>query len=130
MPSSCARRASSCNEPGAAMTPPTIERVEVIALQIPLEKSFSGSSYRIEKKMAICTRVHCSDGIVGEAVNGEGELALQPAIVGIIQGELAERLAGKDPSAIEARWAEMWESTWKGGRDRRASVRAVACVDC
>ena len=31
---------------------------------------------------------------------------------------------------IEARWAEMWESTRLGGRDRRASVRAVACLDC
>ena len=110
--------------------PVKIERIEVVALQIPLEKSFSGSSYRIEKKMAIVTRVHCSDGIVGEAVNGEGELALQPAIVGIIEGELAQRIAGRDPTAIEARWAEMWESTLLGGRDRRASVRAVACVDC
>ena len=107
-----------------------IERIEVIALQIPLAKTFSGSSYRIEKKMAILTRVYCSDGIVGEAVNGEGELALQPAIVGIIRGELAERLQGKDPTLVEARWAEMWKSTWMGGRDRRASVRAVACVDC
>ncbi|MCX7158389.1 MAG: mandelate racemase/muconate lactonizing enzyme family protein, partial [Proteobacteria bacterium] len=31
---------------------------------------------------------------------------------------------------MEARWAEMWKSTWMGGRDRSASVRAVACVDC
>jgi D-arabinonate dehydratase len=112
------------------MKPVTIERVEVVALQIPLEKSFSGSSYRIEKKMAIVTRVHCSDGITGEAVNGEGELALQPGIVGIVQGELAQRITGKDPTAIEARWADMWQSTWLGGRDRRASVRAVACLDC
>src|SRR3954466_14441514 len=107
-----------------------IDRVEVIALQIPLEKSFSGSSYRIEKKMAIITRVYCSDGIVGEAVNGEGELSLQPTIVGIIRDELAERIKGRDASAIEARWADMWQSTWLGGRDRRASVRAVACLDC
>ena len=36
--------------------PVKIERIEVVALQIPLEKSFSGSSYRIEKKMAIVRR--------------------------------------------------------------------------
>src|SRR4051812_47293082 len=96
--------------------PTKIDRIEVIALQIPLERAFSGSSYRIEKKMAIITRVHCSDGVVGEAVNGEGELALQPGIVGIIEGELAQRMTGQDPTAIEACWALMWKSTWTGGR--------------
>ena len=73
-----------------------IERIEVVALQIPLERVFSGSSYRIEKKMAIVTRVFCADGVVGEAVNGEGEIPLQLPIVGIIEKELALRLAGMD----------------------------------
>lgn len=107
-----------------------IERVEVVALQIPLERVFSGSSYRIEKKMAIVTRVVCSDGVVGEAVNGEGEIPLQLPIVGIIEKELAPRLAGMDATSLEACWSALWKSTFLGGRDRRASVRAVACVDC
>lgn len=106
-----------------------VERIEAIALQIPLTRDFRGSVYGVSQKNAIITRIHTDEGLVGECVNGEGEAALQPTIVRIVQEELAPLLPGWDPGGIEAHWQAMWRCTDRGGRDKRAAVRAVACVD-
>jgi len=50
--------------------------------------------------------------------------------VQIIDNELAPLLIGQDPTRIEAHWDAMWRrATWRGGRDIRSAVRAVACAD-
>jgi D-arabinonate dehydratase len=106
-----------------------ITRVETVALQVPLTRDFRGSVYGVSQKNAIITRIHTDHGPVGQCVNGEGEAGLQPQIVSVIEKELAPLIAGKDPSGIEALWWAMWNATDRGGRDKRAAVRAVACVD-
>jgi D-arabinonate dehydratase len=107
-----------------------ITRVEAIALQVKLPRDFRGSIYSVPQKNAIVTRIHTDEGLVGECVNGEGEAALQKPQVEIIERELTPLLVGQDPTRIEALWAAMWKTaTWRGGRDIRAGVRAVACVD-
>jgi D-galactarolactone cycloisomerase len=107
-----------------------ITRVEAIALQIKLPRDFRGSIYSVPQKNAIITRVHTDAGIVGECVNGEGEAAIQKTQVEIIEKELGPLLIGQDPTRIEALWARMWKTaTYRGSRDVRAAVRAVACAD-
>ncbi|MBI0538765.1 mandelate racemase/muconate lactonizing enzyme family protein [Roseomonas sp. KE2513] len=106
-----------------------ITRVEAIAIQMPLPRDFPGSSYSVVKKEAIITRLHTDHGPVGHCINGEGQGALQPVMVRIIEEELAPMLIGEDPGRIEALWAKLWRATSRGGRDPRAAVRAVACVD-
>src|SRR5690606_29791574 len=60
---------------------------------------------------------------------GEGGLDIHRLIAQTIQTELVPRLIGKDPAQIEHIWADLWSITHFLGRDRRASIRAVACID-
>jgi D-galactarolactone cycloisomerase len=107
-----------------------ITRVEAIALQVKLPRDFRGSIYSVPQKNAIVTRIYTDQGPLGECVNGEGEAALQKPMVEIIEQELSPLLVGSDPTRIEALWSGMWQrATYRGGRDVRAAVRAVACVD-
>ncbi len=107
-----------------------ITRVEAIALQMKLPRDFRGSIYSVPQKNAVVTRIHTDEGVLGECVNGEGEAALQKPMVDIIGEELSPLIVGADPGRIEALWHAMWHrATWRGGRDERAAVRAVACVD-
>lgn len=107
-----------------------VERIEAIALSVELPRDFRGSIYSVPKKNAVVTRIYTDEGIVGQCVNGEGEAAIQPQMVEIIHRELAPLLVGQDPTSVESHWAAMWKrATWRGGRDIRTAVRAVACVD-
>ena len=107
-----------------------ITGIEAIALQVKLPRDFRGSIYSVPQKNAVVTRIHTDHGPLGECVNGEGEAALQKPMVEIIEQELAPLLIGSDPTRIESLWSAMWKrATYRGGRDVRAAVRAVACVD-
>ena len=37
-------------------------------------RRFEGSHYAMDNRVTIVTRVHCSDGIVGEAYNGDSDV--------------------------------------------------------
>ncbi len=107
-----------------------IEKIEAIALSIKLPRDFKGSIYSVPQKNAVVTRITTDEGLVGHCVNGEGEAAIQPQMVQIIDKEIAPLLIGQDPMRIESHWDAMWRrATWRGGRDIRTAVRAVACVD-
>ncbi len=106
-----------------------IERIEATAISITLPRDFRGSVYSVPQKNCILTRIFTSDGLVGECVNGEGAGDIQQVQVKIILNELLPMLQGEDPTRIEALWQKMWRVTSRGGRDPRAAVRAVACVD-
>ncbi len=106
-----------------------IERIETTAISVTLPRDFRGSVYSVPQKNCILTRIFTSDGVVGECVNGEGAGDIQLQQCRIIQQELAPMLLGQDPTRIEALWPLMWRATSRGGRDPRAAVRAVACLD-
>src|SRR4051794_27958114 len=106
-----------------------ITRIEVIALSVKLPRDFRGSVYSVPQKNALVTRIYTDHGPVGEAVNGEGAAAIQREMADIIEQELTPLLIGQDPSRIEHLWAKMWPATFRGGRDPRAPVRAIACID-
>ena len=107
-----------------------IEKIEAIALSVKLPRDFRGSIYSVPQKNAVVTRIHTDEGLIGHCVNGEGEAAIQPQMVQIIDKEIAPLLIGQDPTRIEAHWDAIWRrATWRGGRDIRTAVRAVACVD-
>jgi D-galactarolactone cycloisomerase len=106
-----------------------ITKIEVIALSIKLPRDYRGSVYSVPQKNALVTRISTDHGPIGEAVNGEGAAAIQREMVDIINNELAPLLIGQDPSRIEHLWAQMWPATFRGGRNKDAAVRAIACVD-
>jgi D-arabinonate dehydratase len=105
-----------------------VERIEVIPIRVPLARRFSGSHYSMTTRCTIITRIHTAGGIVGEAYNGDTD-AEQAAIVGIINDEIAPRLAGLDAFEIERAWEAMLPPTYDILRDRSLALQAIACVD-
>src|SRR5690606_38083427 len=107
----------------------SMERIEVIAAEVPLERAYAGSIYAITHRTAVVTRVTTRDGIVGEALNTVGEKGLLPGLVRIIEEEIAPAIIGQSLFATERCWQIMDRATDHASRDRRLGLRAMACVD-
>lgn len=107
---------------------PTIERLETIALRVPLEHLYKGSYYRMRNRCTIITRIHTSDGVVGEAYNADSDEE-QAEILAIINDELAPLVIGQDVMNTERVWQAMLPATFDQLRDRRLPMQAIASVD-
>src|SRR5690606_38306086 len=105
-----------------------IERIEVIPLEVPLARTFRGSYYSMSARATLVTRVHTTDGLVGETYNGD-EIHTQHEIARIITDEIAPLLADLDPTMVERCWEAMLPLTFDILRDRRLVLMAMACVD-
>jgi L-alanine-DL-glutamate epimerase-like enolase superfamily enzyme len=106
----------------------TIERIESIPLRVPLPRVYRGSGYRMTHRSTVLTRVHTSEGIVGEAYAGDEDAGLA-AIVAIVEEEIAPRLAGEDALRVERCFELARPVTFDVLRDRRLALVACACVD-
>ena len=105
-----------------------IERIECVALEMPLPKTFRGSNYFMTHRCTIITRVYTSAGIVGEIYNGD-EFETQGEVVKIILDEIQPLLLGMDAFNIEGCWEEMRKPSTNILRDRKLAMCAQACVD-
>jgi D-arabinonate dehydratase len=110
------------------MTSLRIERIECVALSMPLPRTFRGSNYYMTHRCTIITRVYTAEGIVGECYNGD-EFETQGEVLRIIATEIAPRLIGKDAFNIEGCWQEMRLPSYNILRDRKLAMCAQACVD-
>jgi D-galactarolactone cycloisomerase len=106
-----------------------IKSIDVTMVQVALPRDFRGSVYSVTHKNALITRVRTKDGLVGEAVNGEGQAGILLAARKILVEEIAPLLINQDASRIERCWETMFAVTHRQGLDRRAAIRAIACVD-
>lgn len=106
----------------------TIERIETVAIRVPLRRIYQGSHYRMTHRSTIVTRVYTASGIVGEAYAGDEDAGLFE-IERIINNELAPRVVGTDAFAVERIWELTRPATWDILRDRRLGLVACACVD-
>lgn len=110
------------------LAPLSIERVETVAIRVPLGRVYRGSHYKMTHRSTIVTRVYTSDGVVGEAYAGDEDSGLFE-IDRIINDEIAPRLIGEDIHAIERCWQLARPATFDILRDRRLGLVACACVD-
>jgi len=106
----------------------TIERIETVAVRVPLDKVYKGSHYRMTHRSTIVTRIHTASGIIGEAYAGDEDAGLAD-INAIILNEIAPILIGEDAFATERCWALARPATWDILRDRRLGLVATACID-
>ena len=83
-----------------------VERVECVALSMPLPRTFRGSNYFMTHRCTIITRVYTAEGIVGECYNGD-EFETQGEVLKIITDEIAPRIKGMDAFNIEGCWQAM-----------------------
>lgn len=105
-----------------------IDRIETIALRVPLPRTFRGSNYFMTHRCTIITRVYTDAGIVGESYNGDEDSG-QGDILRIIADEIAPRLVGMDAFNVEACWQAMMPATRDILRPRILGTSAMACVD-
>lgn len=108
--------------------PMRIERIETIPLRVPLGRVFRGSYYWMTHRSTIVTRVHMSNGIVGEAFVGD-EDDTNAAIERAIQAEIFPKIEGEDALQVQRVWQLMRPVTFNILRDRRIGLVAQACVD-
>src|SRR5258707_13598576 len=73
----------------------TIERIETVALRVPLHKRYSGSANSMVNRCTIVTRLYTHEGIIGEVYTGDPD-AEQDIIVRIIHEELRHSLVVQD----------------------------------
>ena len=105
-----------------------ISGIDAIAIDIPLEKNFGGSTYSVLKRSTVITRLRTQDGLVSEVYNGDNrEAGLE--IVRLIREELAPLIEGEDIFATERIWSKLFARTL-GNRDRKTLLEAIACIDC
>ncbi len=105
-----------------------IESVKAIAIDIPLERNFGGSTYDVLKRSTVITRLRTSDGSESLVYNGDNREHGRD-IVRLIEGELAPLVIGHSPFAYERIWEAMFARA-KPNRDRKLLLEAIACVDC
>ena len=106
----------------------SIERIETVALRVPLHKRYSGSAYSMVNRCTIITRLYTHEGIIGEVYTGDTD-AEQDTIIRIIHEELVPVLVGQDATYPERCWQLMQPSTYDILRDRGLALQAIACID-
>jgi L-alanine-DL-glutamate epimerase-like enolase superfamily enzyme len=104
-----------------------IKNINVVAIEIPLERNFGGSRYNVTKRCTIITRIETTDGLISEVYNGDNRAHMRE-VVEIIENEIAPLLLGEEVFAVERLWQRMFKlAEWN--RDRKLVMEAIACVD-
>jgi D-arabinonate dehydratase len=113
------------------------KHIEVIPLDMDLERTFKGGTYQVKSRPTIVTRVHLKDGTVGETYGGD-EFHTQAEIVSLIRDHFAPMLAGADARDIGRHWERMFHSNIDLGNrglhqldmhQRGILMQAISCVD-
>lgn len=104
-----------------------IEKVTVIAVEIPLSRNFGGSRYTVTKRCTIITRMETDTGLISEIYNGDNRDHMRE-VVDIIEQELVPMVIGEDIFAVERIWQRMFKAA-EWNRDRKLVMEAIACID-
>src|SRR5262249_28225129 len=106
----------------------TIAALEMVSVRVPLGRTYRGSHYQMTHRSTLITRLHLSDGTVGEIYNGD-EDAANAEILGIVRHEIAPKIIGSDALQPEKLSHATRQVTFNILRDRKISQVARACVD-
>ena len=104
-----------------------IDKVESIAIEVPLPKPFAGATYTVPTRNTIVTRIYTNDGLISEVFNGDNRKC-GPEVARIVNEDIAPLIMGLDPTCHEAVWEQAFKVTTPQG-DRKYLMEAVACVD-
>ena len=104
-----------------------IEKIEAIAISIPLSRGFGGSTYHVTRRCTVITRIHAG-GLVSEVYNGDNR-DHGAHIVRLIHEVLSPLLVGEDVFSSELIWEKLFALTHPSG-DKKTLLEAIACVDC
>jgi D-galactarolactone cycloisomerase len=105
-----------------------IDRIETIAMRVPLPRRFVGSAYSMINRCTIVVRLYTADGLVSESYSGDTDDE-QDIVVGIIHDELAPAILGRSATDPEGAWHAMEPATNNILRDRGLALQAIAALD-
>lgn len=105
-----------------------ITAVEAIAIDIPLEKNFGGSTYSVLKRSTVITRLRTDEGLVSNVYNGDNR-AHGLEIARLINEDLFSKINGLSIFERELAWQQMFALSHSAS-DKKLLLEAIACVDC
>jgi L-alanine-DL-glutamate epimerase-like enolase superfamily enzyme len=105
-----------------------LERVEAIAVDVPLKKNFGGSTCSVLKRSTVVTRLTTSDGLTSSVYNGDNREHGRE-IVRLVTDELFPRVKGSSIFEVERIWEKMFALSHTN-RERKTLMEAIACIDC
>lgn len=105
-----------------------IHAIETIAIEIPLQRNFGGSTYTVLKRSTVITRLRTKDGLASEVYNGDNR-EHGPEIARVVREELFPLAKGMSIFEYERIWEKMFALT-VANRDRKTLLEAIACMDC
>src|SRR5882762_11082076 len=86
-----------------------IEGIEIIPLDVKLDRAFEGGTYQVRSRPTIVTRIHLENGIVGETYGGD-EFHTQREIVNVARDHLTPLIVGRDVRDSVALWERVFGS--------------------
>ena len=104
-----------------------IEKIEAVAIKIPLTKIFSGSTYRVDSRCTVITRIHAG-GLVSEVYNGD-DRSHGAELVHLIENVLGPAIIGQDVFAWERVWETLRTKAIERLTNHHLAVAAIACID-
>src|SRR5919205_3681730 len=104
-----------------------VERAEVIPLEIPLERTFYGGTYSMNRRCTLLLRVWTAEGIRGQIYIGD-ERDQQAAVCRVLRDELLPSVLGRQASEMTAIWEEHFRRTVVAA-GRRAIMQALSALD-
>jgi len=92
-----------------------ITKVECIPLIFPYEEPIYDAIFKAAHRQALLVKVYTDEGVwgIGEAASFGGPLS---STVEVIEKELAPRIIGEDPFAVERIWRKCYYMSWQHGR--------------
>ena len=111
-----------------------IDKVEAIKVDVPLDKSFGGGTYNVDRRTAIITKIYTDDGVISEVFAGDDRYK-SDIIVKSINEILGPDIIGSDPNELETIWNLLFMKHVKNAATdnrpilKNTLIRAIACID-
>ncbi|MBH67733.1 MAG: mandelate racemase/muconate lactonizing protein [Rhodospirillaceae bacterium] len=105
-----------------------IDKLEAIAIRIPLTKDFGGSTYSVTSRCTVITRLWVKDGPVAEVYNGDNR-SHGSLISEMINDQLAPLVIGKDHRDWQLLHSKLIEKLPGAALSPEILSQSIACVD-
>lgn len=105
-----------------------VERIETIAIRIPLTKVFGGSVYAVDSRCTVVTRLYLKDGPVAEVYNGDNRHD-GAEVARLVREELAPLVVGADVRDWRRLYERLWALVPAAAMAPKLLLEAIACLD-
>ncbi|MBN3846297.1 mandelate racemase/muconate lactonizing enzyme family protein [Paraburkholderia sp. Ac-20342] len=100
-------------------------KIRELSAELPL--SFSGGTYKLDRRSTLLCRITTDEGVVGEVCVGN-ETGYSEHLKDVIRGKLRDLIMGQNPLDIERHWHNMLATT-KEYADRASLMQGIALID-